>query len=272
VATTRVRLDRALVDRGLCTSRTEAQAAIAAGMVLVGGAVASTASRQVAAAEAISLLGPPRRFVSRGGEKLEHALATFDLEVTGQRILDAGASTGGFTDCLLRRGAELVYAVDVGYGQLDHALRTDPRVVVLERCNVRHLTAAELGAVGPPWRPVDLVVADLSFISLTVVLGALEALLSPHGRMVVLVKPQFEADRAAVSVGHGVVRDPAVRAAAVARVVAAAASLGLSVGGITTSPILGPKGNAEFLLLLGRGMGIDSWQDLLEAEGPTNSG
>ncbi|MDQ1395469.1 MAG: rRNA (cytidine1920-2-O)/16S rRNA (cytidine1409-2-O)-methyltransferase, partial [Acidimicrobiaceae bacterium] len=202
----RRRLDAELVRRGLAPSREQAQAAIAAGSVTVGGAPATKASRMVEAAEPVHVLGPPARFVSRGGEKLDAALERFAIDVAGLRALDAGASTGGFTDCLLQRGAAAVTAVDVGHGQLHERLRADPRVRVIERTNIRTYAAEE---------PFPLVVADLSFISLrTVAPALLDANAAPGADVVVLVKPQFEAGRAEVSRGRGVVRDPAVWAAA----------------------------------------------------------
>lgn len=190
---------------------------------------------------------PPRRFVSRGGEKLAHALAAFDVDPRGRRCLDAGVSTGGFTDCLLHHGAAFVAAYDVGYGQVHESVRTDPRVAVHERTNVRSLTAADLDAPAP-----DLLVADLSFISLASVLPTLRAVLAPTAEAVVLVKPQFEAGRGDVGKG-GVVRDPAVWRAALGRVAASAATVGWEVVGATVSPLRGPAGNVEFLLHLADG-------------------
>ena len=248
MSTKRVRLDRVLVDRGLCETRSAAQAAIAAGLVHVGGSVAMSAARQVAPEEAVHVLGPPRRFASRGGEKLNGALDEFDLSVEHLVVLDAGASTGGFTDCLLQRGAELVYAVDVGYGQLDHRLRVDPRVVVRERLNVRSLGPRDLDEPDRPCTGVDLVVADLSFISLTLVADAFVSVLRPSGRFLVLVKPQFEVDKATASAGKGVIRDPAIWAATIERVAEAFCAVGLMPRALTVSSLLGPKGNTEFLL------------------------
>ncbi|MGH8975087.1 MAG: TlyA family RNA methyltransferase, partial [Acidimicrobiia bacterium] len=200
----RRRLDAELVRRGLVESRARAQQAIDAGRVLVSGAPADRSSRLVDAGEPIHLAGPPPRFVSRGGEKLDAALDRFGIDVTGLRALDAGASTGGFTDCLLQRGATRVVAVDVGHGQLAWSLRTDPRVEVVEGTNVRHLTPDVIGG------PVELAVADLSFISLRVVAPALAGVLDgPGAEAVFLIKPQFEAGRAEVGRG-GIVSDPAV--------------------------------------------------------------
>jgi 23S rRNA (cytidine1920-2'-O)/16S rRNA (cytidine1409-2'-O)-methyltransferase len=192
----------------------------------------------------VVVAAPPRRFVSRGGEKLAHALAMFDVDPQGRRCLDAGVSTGGFTDCLLQHGAAFVAAYDVGYGQVHETLRTDPRVDVHERTNVRALTAADLDGPAP-----DLLVADLSFISLASVLPTLRSVLADDAEAVVLVKPQFEADRGDVGKG-GVVRDPAVWRAALRRVAASAAAVGWGVVDATVSPLRGPAGNVEFLLHL----------------------
>jgi 23S rRNA (cytidine1920-2'-O)/16S rRNA (cytidine1409-2'-O)-methyltransferase len=192
-------------------------------------------------AAAVRLAGPPAPFVSRGGLKLRSALDAFGIEVDGRRAVDVGASTGGFTDCLLQRGAVHVVAVDVGYGQLDWRLRTDDRVEVVERTNIRHADPADLGA------PFDVVVCDLSFISLTMVVDRLRALGGSETDYVVLVKPQFEAGREEVGKG-GIVRDPEVRAAAVCRVVGALDAGGLGTRGAVASPIAGAKGNREFLV------------------------
>jgi 23S rRNA (cytidine1920-2'-O)/16S rRNA (cytidine1409-2'-O)-methyltransferase len=212
--------------------------------VTVDGAPALKAATQVHAGQAVVVAAPPRRFVSRGGDKLAHALASFDVDPRGRRCLDAGVSTGGFTDCLLQHGAAAVTAYDVGYGQVHESLRTDPRVAVHERTNVRTLTAADIDEPA-----ADLLVADLSFISLTAVLPTLRAVLAPDAEAVVLVKPQFEAERRHVGKG-GVVRDPAVWRAALGRVAACAATVGWEVVGATVSPLRGPAGNVEFLLHL----------------------
>jgi 23S rRNA (cytidine1920-2'-O)/16S rRNA (cytidine1409-2'-O)-methyltransferase len=238
----RRRLDAELVRRGLVVSRERAREAVAAGLVTVAGAPADTPSRLVGLGVPIAVAGPPPRFVSRGGEKLDAAVEVFGLEVAGRRVLDAGASTGGFTDCCLQRGAASVVAVDVGYGQLHERLRADPRVEVRERANVRQLQA---GAIQPP---PDLVVADLSFISLCTVAPALLDVAAPGADLVLLVKPQFEAGRAAVSAGRGVVRDPEVRAEALVAVGARLQSLGASIMGAMVSPLRGADGNVEFLL------------------------
>lgn len=238
----RRRLDQEMVSRGLVESRSEAQRLISDNRVLVAGSVAQKASRRVAPFEPVVVEGPPARFVGRGGEKLDHALDEFGLDVAGVRALDAGASTGGFTDCLLQRGAAHVVALDVGHGQLHERLRGDERVTNLERCNVRTATIDTIGGA------VDLVVADLSFISLALVVPPLVAMCNPGRPMVLLVKPQFEAGRAEVSRGKGVVTDPAVHARVRAEVGDALASVGCSVHGWTTSPITGADGNTEFLV------------------------
>jgi 23S rRNA (cytidine1920-2'-O)/16S rRNA (cytidine1409-2'-O)-methyltransferase len=237
------------VRRGLFPSRQEAQTAIAAGTVLVSGAVAEKAARLVAADEPVVLLGPPSPFVGRGGLKLDAALERFPVPVSGRRALDAGASTGGFTDCLLQRGAAHVYAVDVGHGQLHPALRADDRVTVLERTNARTLSPTELQAVDPAFEPCPVVVTDLSFISLRSVIPALTGPVSaPDADLVLLVKPQFEAGRAAVSRGKGVVRDPSVWLGALEGVVSALHDAGTGIMGAMASPLTGASGNVEFLL------------------------
>jgi 23S rRNA (cytidine1920-2'-O)/16S rRNA (cytidine1409-2'-O)-methyltransferase len=240
--TVRRRLDVELVRRGLAPSRAVAHAAIAEHRVTVGGAVAAKPSRLVAPSDPVELLGPPARFVGRGGEKLDAALSHFALDVEGCRALDAGASTGGFTDCLLQRGAAHVVAVDVGHGQLHPAIRDDPRVDVRERCNVRHLRRDDVGG------PVELVVADLSFISLVPVLPALLGLCRPQAPLVLLVKPQFEAGRAEVSRGRGVVRDPAVRADVQRRIDDALHAAGATIMGWMESPLRGADGNVELFV------------------------
>ena len=240
-----VRLDRLLVDLGLAASRERAQRLILAGEVLVGDRPATKPGTMVAADAPLRLRRPPSDYVSRGGEKLAGALDAFGLEVAGQVALDVGASTGGFTDCLLRRGARRVFALDVGYGQLAWTLRQDARVTVLERINARRLEASMLGEAP------DLATVDVSFISLALVLPAVAAALQPAGSVVALVKPQFEAGRGQVGKG-GVVRDPTVRAAAVARIRDEAQTLGLTVRGESDSVLAGPKGNREVFLWLAR--------------------
>ncbi len=237
----RRRLDVELVRRGLAGSRTRAATMITAGRVLVAGIPARSPAHQVEPTDAITLSGPGPRFVSRGGEKLDAALRAFAVDVAGRRILDAGASTGGFTDCLLRHGAGHVYAVDVGRGQLAWSIRTDPRVTVLERTNIRQLERAALGG------PVPLAVADLSFISLVTVAPALARCTSADADLVLLVKPQFEAGRERVGKG-GVVRDPSVHAAVLVEVAAGLDSAGLPVVDATPSPVLGADGNREFFV------------------------
>ncbi len=244
--TVRRRLDVELVRRGLVESRARAADAIAAGRVLVGGAPADRAARQVGADESIAVVGPPSRFVSRGGEKLDAGLSAFGIEVAGRRVLDVGASTGGFTDCLLQRGASHVYALDVGRGQLAWSLRTDERVTVLEATNVRGLDAGQLGG------PVPVAVVDVSFISLLTVAPALVGVTTPDAALVLLAKPQFEAGRAAVGKG-GVVRDPAVHAEVLQRLAVGLREAGLPVVDAIPSPLLGADGNREFLLQVRRG-------------------
>lgn len=239
------RLDAELVRRGLARSREHARDLVESGRVSVRGVVATKPATQVAAQDSVAVQpeqdGPT--YVSRGAHKLAGALDAFGYDPAGRRALDAGASTGGFTDVLLRRGAVGVIAADVGYGQLAWPLRSDPRVVVLDRTNVRELTAAAL-----PYAP-DLVVADLSFISLALVLPALAAVAAPGADLLLMVKPQFEVGRDRLGAG-GVVRDPALRADAVRRIAAAAAGLGLGVRGVVASPLPGPSGNVEYFLWL----------------------
>ena len=240
------RLDALLVERGLAESRTRAQALVLAGLVRVGGEVAGKAGQKVAADADLRVEGGSR-FVSRAGEKLDHALEAFGIGVDGRDCLDAGASTGGFTDVLLQRGAGRVLSVDVGYGQFDWRLRNDPRVTVMERTNVRNLSGGDL-----PFEP-DLVVADLSFISLFIALENVLRTTPGVREAVVLVKPQFEAGPEHVSRG-GVVREPAARAAAVRSVAEAFGSLGFGTVAVTRSPIAGRKsGNREYPIHLLKG-------------------
>jgi len=243
----RRRLDVELVRRGLVPSRTRAVEAIDAGRVLVGGAPASTAARQVDGGEAIALLaaeGPA--YVSRGGHKLAAGLDAFAVDAHGRYAVDVGASTGGFTDCLLQRGATHVYAIDVGRSQLAWSLRQDARVTVMERTNVR---LVDPGALVPT---PDLCVADLSFISLRTVAPSLLALTTAAADFVLLVKPQYEAGRARLG-RRGIVRDPAVHAAVLREVVAGLAEAGLGVRAVTPSPLRGADGNVEFLVHAWRG-------------------
>ena len=208
----------------------------------VGGAIADKPSRLVAAEEAIELRGPARTYVSRGGDKLAAALDHFGVAVRDRRALDAGASTGGFTDCLLQHGVGEVVAVDVGYGQLHERLRTDPRVSVHDRTNVRTLDPDIIGG------PVDLVVADLSFISLRTVAPALLSCATDHADLILLVKPQFEAGRAEASRGRGVIKDPAVHARVLDEICAALTDLGANIMGTMESPLTGADGNREFFV------------------------
>jgi 23S rRNA (cytidine1920-2'-O)/16S rRNA (cytidine1409-2'-O)-methyltransferase len=240
----RVRLDRELVRRGLVASRQIAQEVITAGLVTVDGAPGRKPATHVSARQEIVVTGPRRRWVSRGGDKLDGALDRLAVAVTVRQCLDAGASTGGFTDVLLARGAACVVAVDVGYGQLAWRLRTDDRVVVVERTNVRDLTADHLAGTQP-----DLVVADLSFISLRTALPPLRALLGPRIDWCCLLKPQFEVGRDHVG-RHGVVRDPADWGRALDAVRTTAYELDLVVAGATVSDPPGPAGNVEFFLWL----------------------
>jgi 23S rRNA (cytidine1920-2'-O)/16S rRNA (cytidine1409-2'-O)-methyltransferase len=248
MAARRARLDAELVRRGLARSRAQAADLIAAGQVVVAGQAAAKAASQVGLDAAITVRRATEEpdYVSRGGHKLAGALAAFaDLTVAGRRCLDAGASTGGFTDVLLRAGAAQVVAVDVGYGQLAWSLRSDPRVTALDRVNIRNLQPEQ---VAPP---PELVTADLSFISLSTVLPALVACVRPDADFVLMVKPQFEVGKDQVGSG-GVVRDPGLRASAVETVARAAADLGLGVRGVTASPLPGPSGNVEYFLWLNR--------------------
>lgn len=237
------RLDQLLVDRGLVETRSKAQALVMAGKVFSGERRLEKAGQQVAEDTALEVRGQDHPWVSRGGLKLAHALEAFGIEVMGKVAIDVGASTGGFTDVLLQGGAARVYAVDVGHGQLAWKLRSDDRVAVLEKTNARHLTAGHVP------EPVDMAVCDASFISLKTVLPPALALVKPGGRLVALIKPQFEAGRAQVGKG-GVVRDPEVHEAVCADIRAWLDSLpDWRVDGITPSPITGPEGNIEFLIV-----------------------
>ena len=242
----RVRLDELLVSRGLAASREKARALVLAGSVEVGGGGAARPGALVSPDEAVSVRSGPR-YVSRGGEKLAGALDAFGVDPSGATAVDVGASTGGFTDCLLQQGAARVYAVDVGRGQLAWSLRQDPRVVSLERVNAR--------AALPVGTPVDLAVIDVSFISLTLVLPPAAAAVAPGGQIIALVKPQFEAAREDVQRG-GVVREARVRAAAVGKVCLSGMGLGLRVRGVSASALAGPKGNREVFVLFGKEGGV----------------
>jgi 23S rRNA (cytidine1920-2'-O)/16S rRNA (cytidine1409-2'-O)-methyltransferase len=242
------RLDVLLMERGLVESRERAQSLIMAGQVLVGDDVVDKPGKLVSEDGQVTVReGLP--YVSRGGVKLEHALDRFGVDVTGRIAADVGASTGGFTDCLLQRGARRVYAIDVGYGQLAWRLRQDPRVVVLERTNIRYLESLP--------EPVDLVTVDVAFISLELVLPKVVSLLQAEGEIVALIKPQFEAGREQVGKG-GVVKDPAVHRAVLEDVLAWAISNGLRIRGLTLSPLRGPAGNLEFFAYLSRDQRLGS--------------
>jgi 23S rRNA (cytidine1920-2'-O)/16S rRNA (cytidine1409-2'-O)-methyltransferase len=238
----KVRLDQLVVDRGLAPSRERARALILAGHVLVDGHASSKAGTAVDADAPVELLEPDHPYVGRGGLKLAHALDTFQIPVIDRECLDIGASTGGFTDVLLRRGARRVVALDVGHGQIAWTLRTDSRVVVIEGFNARHLRPDDLPSL------VDLVVIDVSFISLRQIFPVVPSLLTPGADVVALVKPQFEAGR--TEVRKGIIHDVAVHERVLAEVTAAAAAIGLTAAGSTSSPITGQKGNVEFLLHL----------------------
>jgi 23S rRNA (cytidine1920-2'-O)/16S rRNA (cytidine1409-2'-O)-methyltransferase len=241
------RLDQALVERGLCQSREQAKRAIIAGRVRINESLARKPSDSVRPDDQLTLAAL-ERFVSRGGLKLEHALDHFQLAVSGRTAIDLGASTGGFTDCLLQRGAAKVYSVDVGQGQLAWKLRCDPRVVVMERTNARELTPAKFP---PPFAPADLMVIDCSFISLRKILPPAVALLRPSAKIVALLKPQFEAGKAEADRGAGVIRDPAIHQRVLRELNEfVAARAGLQWLGVTESPVLGPAGNKEFLVLI----------------------
>lgn len=242
-----MRLDQELVDRGLSESREKAQRAILAGQVRVNGQVADKPGRKVRPDDTLELAAGDR-YVSRGGHKLEGALTAFRLDVTGVQAIDVGASTGGFTDCLLQHGAAHVAAIDVGRGQLAWKLRQDPRVLVMEGVNARELAPSRFP---PPFRPFDLAVLDCSFISLKLVLPPVATLVRPGGRLVALVKPQFEAGREEADRGRGVITDPAIHARVLAELRSFVAGLpGIEWRADVESPLIGPAGNKEFLALL----------------------
>ncbi|MBM3782327.1 MAG: TlyA family RNA methyltransferase [Acidobacteria bacterium] len=243
----RMRLDALLVHRGLVESREKARALVLAGQVDVDGHGAQKAGTMIDVHADVRVIGPDHPWVSRGGLKLVHALDTFGLDVAVALALDIGASTGGFTDVLLQRGARHVIALDVGHNQLHWKIRSDPRVTVIEGCNARHLTRADLPDIGAG---VDLVSIDVSFIGLALIFPVLPALMAPDARVVALVKPQFEAGRNDVG-KHGVVTNPVVHERVVASATAAATEAGLERLGLTDSPITGAQGNREFLMLLG---------------------
>jgi 23S rRNA (cytidine1920-2'-O)/16S rRNA (cytidine1409-2'-O)-methyltransferase len=241
---TRLRLDQLVVDRGLAVSRERARALVLAGQIAVDGRPVTKAGTAVDAAARVELIAPDHPYVGRGGLKLAHALDAFGIDVTGRVALDIGASTGGFTDVLLQRGARRVIALDVGHGQIDWKLRNDARVHVIEGFNARRLTPADIPET------VGIVVIDVSFISLRQILPAVPAVLVPGGDVVALVKPQFEAGRNEVR--KGVIRDPLVHARVLDEVTAAGAEVGLTRVASTPSPITGQKGNVELLLHLRR--------------------
>jgi 23S rRNA (cytidine1920-2'-O)/16S rRNA (cytidine1409-2'-O)-methyltransferase len=241
------RLDQALVERGLCESREKAKRAIMAGHARINEQLAHKPSDAVQPNDQLSLAAP-EKFVSRGGVKLEHALDHFHLDVSGHIALDLGASTGGFTDCLLQRGVAKVYAVDVGKAQLAWKLRHDPRVMVMEKTNARELTPASFP---PPFVRPNLIVIDCSFISLRKILPPAVALLRPRGKIVALIKPQFEAGKAEADRGAGVIRDPAIHQRVLRELNQFVTGCGgLYWRGVTESPLLGPAGNKEFLVLI----------------------
>jgi len=244
----KVRIDHLLVSRGLAQSRERARALLLAGHVDVDGVRITKAGAMVDDAAAITMRQPDHPWVGRGGIKLAHALDAFELDVTGITALDIGASTGGFTDVLLQRGAARVVALDVGHNQIDWRLRSDPRVVCLEGVNARYLRPADLPE---DVREFALITVDVAFISLAHILPVVPLLLSPQGRVVALVKPQFEAGKGEVGAG-GIVRDPAVHARVIGEVTGAAVQVGLARLALTPSPVTGAEGNAEFLMLLGR--------------------
>jgi 23S rRNA (cytidine1920-2'-O)/16S rRNA (cytidine1409-2'-O)-methyltransferase len=246
----RERLDKVLVVRGLASSRERARALLLAGAVLVDGRPLAKAGTLVSPEATIRLSRASRLYVSRGGVKLERALDFFHIDPRGKVVMDVGASTGGFTDCLLQRGARRIYAVDVGYGQLAWKLQQDPRVINLQRRNIRHLTREEVG------EKVDLAVADTSFISLTLVIPPVLSFLKEEGGLLALVKPQFEVGKGAVGKG-GVVRDKEKHRGVVEKIVTFAEGQDLICHGVIESPILGPKGNKEFFLYCERPHGED---------------
>ncbi len=241
----KIRIDQLLLERALAVSRERAQSLIFAGQVLVAGRKIDKAGMLVPDDAEIRILGEALRFVGRGGLKLEHALSEFHIAVGGKTAIDIGASTGGFTDCLLQKGCRKVYAVDVGYGQLAWKLRQDPRVVVIERTNIRDMDASLIP------EPVDLAVIDVSFISLEKVIPSILRFLKPASEIVALVKPQFEVGKELVGKG-GIVRDEAARTASVDRIAEFLRGLGFDIRGVSPSPITGQDGNVEYLLFATR--------------------
>ena len=246
------RLDVLLVSLGLAESRAKAQATIMAGEVYVNGQKADKSGMEVDITSNIEVRGSACPYVSRGGLKLEKALKNFGVDPTGYVCSDSGASTGGFTDCLLQQGASKVFAIDVGYGQLAWKIRNDPRIVVMERTNIRYVTLEDLG------EPLDLSVIDVSFISLGLVLPVVKTLLKPTGQVLCLIKPQFEAGKDKVG-KKGVVRDPAVHEEVLQNFISLAKSLDFTIRNLTFSPVKGPEGNIEFLAHLSMQPGEDSY-------------
>lgn len=240
------RLDVALVERGLIASREKAKVVIMEGLVYVNGQKSDKAGAQIKDDDKIEIRGETMRYVSRGGKKLEKAMQVFPISLDGCVCIDIGASTGGFTDCMLQNGAVKVYSVDVGYGQLAWSLRNDERVVNLERTNIRYVTDEQIP------EPVDFISVDVSFISLTLVLPVAWRLLREGAQMVCLVKPQFEAGKDKVS-KKGVVREPSIHREVIEKVAGCAAELGFALRGLDYSPIKGPEGNIEYLLFLQKG-------------------
>lgn len=249
------RLDVLLFEKGLCPSRERAKTAIMEGIVYIAGQKAGKAGDMVDENAELEVRGNENAFVSRGGKKIEKALNYFNIDPTDLVVMDVGASTGGFTDCLLQQGASKVFAIDVGYGQLAWKIRSDPRVVVMERTNIRYVTPEDLG------EPLDLSVVDVSFISLKIVLPAIQKLLKPTGQVLCLIKPQFEAGKENVG-KKGVVRDPAVHAQVLRDFTALAASLNLTIRNLTFSPVKGPEGNIEFLAHLSMQPGQETLPDI----------
>ena len=239
----RKRLDKLLVDRGLVASREEGRGRILAGDVLVNERPSTKAGNLIDEQAAIRIKAKARPYASRGGSKLETALERFDLDVSGKIVIDVGASSGGFSDCLLAHGARQIFAVDVGYGQLDWRLRNDPRIVVFEKTNIRYLDLSAL-----PY-PADIATIDVSFISLKLVLPPVKALLRPENQIMALIKPQFEVGKGKVGKG-GVVRSPDEHQRVIEEIKAAATALGYGVCGVIESPLLGPAGNKEFFIHL----------------------
>ena len=251
------RLDVLLVSLGLAESRAKAQATIMAGEVYVNGQKADKSGMEVDITSNVEVRGSACPYVSRGGLKLEKALRNFGVDPTGYVCSDSGASTGGFTDCLLQQGASKVFAIDVGYGQLAWKIRNDPRVVVMERTNIRYVTPEDLG------QPLDLSVIDVSFISLSLVLPVVKTLLKPTGQVLCLIKPQFEAGRDKVG-KKGVVRDAAVHEEVLQNFISLAKSLGFTIRNLTFSPVKGPEGNIEFLAHLSMQPGEDHYPPVAE--------